>query len=102
MSINVLNAEARHDYLSHQVSRLKDTVDDTDVCRDLAAMIEDVTSLRLGEDDRAALGRYLGKVTAMCRTGEIDEHTAKIDLNKVLMAAAANNPDVLHYIHMEA
>ncbi len=102
MSINVLNAEARHDYLSHQVARLKEATAEKDVRLNLQAMIEDVTSLRLGDDDRAALGRYVGKVTALFRAGEIDERTAKMDLNKVLMAAAANNPDVLNYIHMDA
>ena len=102
MSINVFNAEARHDYLSEQVSRLKDTTGEMDVRLGIQKMIEDVSSLKFGDDDRAALGRYVGRITAMVRTGELDERTAKVDLNKVLMAAAANSPDVLHYIHMEA
>ncbi len=102
MSINVLSAEARHDYLSHQVERLKEATAENDVRLNLQTLIEETTSLRLGQDDRDALGRYVGKVTAMYRTGEIDERTAKMDLNKILMAAAANNPDVLNFIHMEA
>ncbi len=102
MSINVFNAEARHDYLSQQVNRLREAAAELDVRLGIQKMIEDVSSLKFGEDDRAALGRYVSRVTALFRAGEIDERTAKIDLNKVLMAAAANNPDVLHYIHMEA
>lgn len=102
MSINVFNAEARHDYLSQQVSRLKETTGEMDVRVGIQQLIEDVSSLKFGDDDRAALGRYVGRITAMVRTGELDERTAKVDLNKVLMAAAANSPDVLHYIHMDA
>lgn len=102
-SVNLLNEAARHDYLSEQIQRLKGSRPDRDgVRQSLQALIEEATSIRLGHKDRAALRSYLQKFTARFRSGEIDERTAKVGLNKVIMAAAANSPDVLHYIHLEA
>jgi hypothetical protein len=103
MRINVLNEAERNIYLSEQMQRLRSTDSDHYAARlHLQNLIEGVTSIRFGHKDRAALRSYLRKVGSLLRKGEIDERTAKVDLNKVLMAAAANSPDVLHYIHIEA
>ncbi len=103
MRINVLNEADRHDYLSRLMDRLRSTDSDHYAARlHLQTLIEGVTSIRFGHKDRAALRSYLRKIASLYRKGEIDERTAKVDLNKVLMAAAANSPDVLHYIHIEA
>ena len=51
-----------------------------------------------GSRDRIALRDYLRKLSWMYRRGEIDERTTQQGLNKVVMAAAANSPEVLNYI----
>lgn len=103
MRINILNEADRHDYLTQQMARLRSNDSDHYAARlHLQNLIEGATSIRFGHKDRAALRSYLRKVGSLLRKGEIDERTAKVDLNKVLMAAAANSPDVLHYIHIEA
>jgi len=100
---NLLNEQSRREYLDEQM-RILETPngDDRAVHASMQTLIEAATSLKFGEEDRAALQNYLIRVTTLYREGKIDSRTAQVDLNKVLMAAAANSPDVLHYIHMEA
>ena len=100
--INGINQQSRRDYLAEQLHLLDSNESEDRVVSGLQDQIESQTSLRLGDEDRIALRSYLRRVTSQYRSGEMDQRSAQIDLNKVLMAAAANNPDVLNYIHMDA
>lgn len=100
--INGINQQSRRDYLADQMRVLDSQEPEDRVVANLQTQIEAQTSLRFGEEDRVALRDYLRRVTLLYRRGELDRRSAELDLNKVLMAAAANNPDVLNYIHMEA
>jgi hypothetical protein len=100
--INGINQQSRRDYLAEQLHLLDSNESEDRVVSGLQDQIESQTSLRLGDEDRIALRSYLRRVTSQYRSGEMDQRSAQMDLNKVLMAAAANNPDVLNYIHMDA
>ncbi len=100
---NLLNEHSRREYIDEQMRILATpNGDDRAVHASMQTLIEAVTSLKFGDDDRAALQDYLIRVTTLYRQGKIDARTVQVDLNKVLMAAAANSPDILHYIYMDA
>ncbi len=100
--INGINQQSRRDYLAEQLHLLDGSESEDRVVSGLQDQIESQTSLRFGDEDRVALRAYLRRVTSQYRSGEMDQRSAQLDLNKVLMAAAANSPDVLAYIHMDA
>ncbi len=100
--INGINQQSRRDYLAEQMQMLDSDETEDRVVTGLQSQIESQTSLRLGDEDRVALRSYLRRVTSQYRNGVMDQRSAQLDLNKVLMAAVANNPDVLNYIHMDA
>jgi hypothetical protein len=99
MTLNPFNEIARHAFVSEQMQAFKVGIREGRTAREkLQARIESMTSVRFGEDDKLALRDYLRKLSWMYRKGEIDQRTTEQGLNKVVMAAAANSPDVLHYI----
>lgn len=99
MSITLFNETARKAFVDQHMAAFRAGIREGRAAREnLQARIESMTSVRFGEDDRIALRDYLRKLSWMYRKGEIDEHTTQQGLNKVVMAAAANSPDVLHYI----
>ncbi len=101
--INVLNETARCDFVTEQLGRLKAPQPDTEgVRRSLQAVVEAVTSLRLADAERAALRSYLSRLIRSHGQGDIDDGTAQRDMHRLLMAAAANSPDILNLIAVEA
>jgi hypothetical protein len=99
MTINPFNETARRDFIAEHMEAFKVGIREGRAAREkLQAKIESMTSVSFGEDDKLALRDYLRKLSWMYRKGEIDERTTQQGLNKVVMAAAANSPDVLHYI----
>ena len=99
MSITLFNETARKAFVDQHMEAFRAGIREGRTAREnLQARIESMTSVRFGEDDRIALRDYLRKLSWMYRKGEIDERTTQQGLNKVVMAAAANSPDVLHYI----
>ncbi len=103
MTINVLNETARCAFVTEQLDRLKAPQPDTEgVRRRVQAVIEAVTSLRLADAERAALRGYLGRLIRQHGSGDIDDTTARRDMHRLLMAAAANSPDMLNLISVEA
>lgn len=103
MTVNLFNADARHDFVTEQMSRLQAPDADVEgVRRNVQNLIEGATSLRLADGERAALRSYLGRLIRSHGKGEIDRDTAHRGISKVLMAAAANSPDMLNLIYEEA
>lgn len=99
MSITLFNETARKEFVDQHMATFKVGIREGRAAREkLQAKIESMTSVSFGEDDKIALRDYLRKLSWMYRKGEIDERTTQQGLNKVVMAAAANSPDVLHYI----
>jgi hypothetical protein len=99
MSITLFNETARKEFVDQHMAAFKVGIREGRAAREkLQAKIESMTSVSFGEDDKIALRDYLRKLSWMYRKGEIDERTTQQGLNKVVMAAAANSPDVLHYI----
>jgi hypothetical protein len=99
MSITLFNEAARKEFVDQHMEAFKVGIREGRVAREkLQTKIESMTSVSFGEDDKIALRDYLRKLSWMYRKGEIDERTTQQGLNKVVMAAAANSPDVLHYI----
>jgi hypothetical protein len=99
MSINLFSEAARKTFVDQHMEAFKVGVREGRAAREkLQAKIESMTSVRFGEDDKIALRDYLRKLSWMYRKGEIDERTTQQGLNKVVMAAAANSPEVLNYI----
>ncbi len=102
MSVNVFNETARHDFVAEQMRCLEGPQPDVEgVRRRFQSLIEQVTSLRLADAERAALRNYLGRLIRSHGTGEIDGATTHRGLSKMLMAAAANSPDMLNLIYAE-
>jgi len=96
---NPLNETARRDFVAEHMEAFRVGISEGRAARArLQARIEEMTSVRFGEDDKIALRDYLRKLSWMYRRGEIDERTTQQGLNKVVMAAAANSPEVLNYI----
>ena len=99
MSITLFNEAARKEFVDQHMEAFKTGIREGRAAREkLQAKIESMTSVSFAEDDKIALRDYLRKLSWMYRKGEIDERTTQQGLNKVVMAAAANSPDVLHYI----
>ncbi len=99
MSITLFNEAARKEFVDQHMEAFRVGIREGRVAREkLQTKIESMTSVSFGEDDKIALRDYLRKLSWMYRKGEIDERTTQQGLNKVVMAAAANSPDVLHYI----
>ncbi len=99
MSITLFNEAARKEFVDQHMEAFKVGIREGRIAREkLQTKIESMTSVSFGEDDKIALRDYLRKLSWMYRKGEIDERTTQQGLNKVVMAAAANSPDVLHYI----
>ena len=99
MSITLFNEAARKAFVDQHMEAFKVGIREGRIAREkLQTKIESMTSVSFGEDDKIALRDYLRKLSWMYRKGEIDERTTQQGLNKVVMAAAANSPDVLHYI----
>ena len=99
MTINLFTETARKAFVDQHMLAFKAGIREGRAAREkLQVHIESMTSVRFGEDDKIALRDYLRKLSWMYRKGEIDERTTQQGLNKVVMAAAANSPDVLHYI----
>lgn len=99
MTLTLFNEAARKAFVDQHMQAFKVGIREGRAAREkLQAGIESMTSVRFGEDDKIALRDYLRKLSWMYRKGEIDERTTQQGLNKVVMAAAANSPDVLHYI----
>ena len=103
MTVNLRNETARHDFVAEQLRRLKAPQPDIEgVRRSLQEAVESVTSLRLADSERAALRGYLGHVIRQHGRSEIDDETVLRRFGKLLMAAAANSPDMLNLISVEA
>ena len=99
MTINLFSETARKAFVDQHMEAFRAGVREGRAAREnLQAKIESMTSVSFAEDDRIALRDYLRKLSWMYRKGEIDERTTQQGLNKVVMAAAANSPEVLNYI----
>ncbi|MEI9902785.1 MAG: hypothetical protein WDN06_01490 [Asticcacaulis sp.] len=72
------------------------------VRRRFQSLIEQVTSLRLADAERARLAQLSRPPDPQPRHGRDRRHTTHRGLSKVLMAAAANSPDMLNLIYAEA
>ena len=101
--LELRNASSRHDFIAEQIARIKTSAADRVSARKhLQDHVEAATSLKLDARDRAALRAFLNGVAQRLRAGEIDERTAHSGINRLLMAARSNNPDVLHIIYAGA
>jgi hypothetical protein len=99
MTITLFNEAARKAFVDQHMAAFRAGLREGRVARErLQIKIESMTSVRFGEDDRIALRDYLRKLSWMYRKGEIDERTTQQGLNKIIMAATANSPEVLNYI----
>lgn len=96
------NALSRHAFISRQIASPLLGSNAHQARKRLERAIEDSTSIRFGDRDRAALRLFLKNLIKRLRSGDIDEGTARGAVNKLAMAAAANSPDVLHLIHAGA
>lgn len=96
----LMNSKLRHDFVQRHIDAIKLSATEVlNVRRELEARVQTATSLQFGHRDRAALRSFLAGLIKRLRSGEIDERTAYVGINHLLMAARANNPDVLNIIH---
>lgn len=94
------NALSRDAFIMQQIEAIKVSATNfPGVRKHLQDHVEAATSLKFGARDRAALRAFLNGLVRRLRGGEIDERTAYSGINRLLMAARSNNPDVLHIIY---
>ncbi len=97
------NASFRDVFIIQQIERIKASAANLlPVRKHLQDHVETATSLRFGPRDRAALRAFLNGLARRLHSGEIDDRTAYSGINRLLMAARSNNPDVLHIIYAGA
>ena len=99
----LLNSLSRHTFIAQQIERIKAGVPDLALARNhLQDRVEAETSLRFEPRDRAALRAFIRGLSRRLRSGEIDDTTAYAGMNRLIMAATSNNPEVLHIIYAGA
>ncbi len=97
------NAFSRDVFITQQIDSIKaSAANRLSVRKHLQGHVEATTSLRFGARDRAALRAFLDGLAKRLHSGEIDDRTAYSGINRLLMAARSNNPDVLSIIYAGA
>lgn len=99
----LLNSSLRHAFISQQLETLKASACELSAARKhLQTRIESATSLKFDRRDRAALRAFISGLTRRLRAGEIDDTVAYAGMNRLIMAARSNSPDVLNIIYAGA
>ncbi len=101
----LLNSSLRHAFISQHIETIKASASELSLAlvrRSLQERIERATSLQFGYRDRAALRAFIAGLSRRLRAGEIDDRTAYDGMNRLIMAARSNSPDVLHIIYAGA
>ena len=99
----LLNSLSRHTFIAEQIEGIKTAAPGLAASRQhLQDLVEAETSLRFEPRDRAALRAFIAGLSRRLRSGEIDDTTAYAGMNRLIMAAASNNPDVLNIIYAGA
>ncbi len=100
-----LNSSLRHAFISQNIESIRASASELSVAlarRQLQDKIESATSLKFGYRDRAALRAFIAGLSRRLRAGEIDDTTAYAGMNRLIMAAGSNSPDVLNIIYAGA
>lgn len=98
--MKISDATVRNAFIRQQLDALtRSSAEIFSVRKQIEACVEAATSLQLSHRDRAALRAFLTGLIRRFRSGEIDDRTAYTGLNRLLMAASANSPEVLSVIH---
>ncbi len=101
----LLNVSSRHAFISQHIETIKASASELSLAivrRSLQDRIERTTSIQFGYRDRAALRAFIAGLSRRLRDGEIDDVTAYNGMNRLIMAARSNSPDVLNIIYAGA